>query len=103
MRIENLKTKLAEAPRNDNGDVTYVSLEQVKHDFTEAEITELVNRALYQLEYQRSAHAKYVKQRNEAEKPIKEAFRKLFPSQPYSKATREQIVAAVLEVKNNLE
>lgn len=70
MKLE-LSTKWAQIPRDTDGDPGFTVLDNnmlpedkraypgVAQVFTPAEIVELVNRALYQLEYQAGAHAKY--------------------------------------------
>lgn len=63
--------------------------------FTEAEIVELVNRALYQLDYQKTAHQKYQQRQRDWQAPVKAALKQLFPGTSWIKATPEQIEQAV--------
>ena len=59
--------------------------------FTPEECVELVNRCVYQLEYQARSHAKRNASQALLERPIKEAFRELYPGESYAKATPHQI------------
>src|SRR5271166_1209031 len=63
--------------------------------FTDAEAVELVNRALYQLDYQKVAHAKYQQRQRDFQAPIKLALKELFPSVSWLKATPEQVQQAM--------
>jgi hypothetical protein len=63
--------------------------------FTPAEIVELVNRALYQLEYQKTAHGKYQQRQRDFQAPVKLALRELFPGVSWIKATPEQVKLAM--------
>jgi len=99
MRIDGLKDKLGRVPRNKMGDPCFTNLEQVQTLFGNDEITELVNRSLYQLEYQQRSHAKYRQEREELLKPVREAFKTLFPKQSFAKATDEQLLKSVELVK----
>jgi hypothetical protein len=78
--------KLRDAiPRNAQGDPAFRALHQqdglnrdtqtVLDVFTAEEVVELVNRALYQLEYQAQAHGKYAKIRRDKEKAIRQALK----------------------------
>jgi len=99
MIITKLGERLKNVPRGENGDPKFSQLEEVRGMFRESEIVELVNRALYQLEYQQNSHAKYQQKRRELERPVREAFKKLYPGESWMKATDEQIRASVEEVK----
>jgi hypothetical protein len=66
--------------------------------FTPVEVVELVNRALYQLDYQKTAHQKYQQRQRDFQAPIKAKLKELFPSVSWLKATPEQIQQAMEEV-----
>jgi hypothetical protein len=63
--------------------------------FSPAEVVELVNRALYQLDYQKVAHQKYQQRQRDFQAPIKAALKELFPGVSWLKATPQQIQAAM--------
>lgn len=76
-------------PRNEKGDPTFRSLTwgrltqpanderpSVLEVFTEPEVVELVNRALYQMEYQRESHRKRGKVKREQERLLKEELKR---------------------------
>ena len=86
-------------PRNQSGDPSFTSLDDVLTVFTPSETTELVNRCLYQLEYQQKAHLKRARELTERLKPIREYLRKHF-NITYDKATDEQIREATEKTKN---
>ena len=54
----NIKQALAKGPRNEKGDPAFTSLDQLGEHFNEDDILFLVNKALYQLDYQKSFHKK---------------------------------------------
>ena len=66
--------------------------------FTDDQIVALVNRALYQMEYSRKIHRERSQAQRDAEKPVKEAFKQLYPTISWANATEEQLKAAVQEV-----
>lgn len=99
MKLERLKERLQTAPRNDNDDIHYSTLQQVAQDWSENEIVELVNRSLYQIRYQGDSHKKYQQQRKQLEKPVKDAFYELYPHCSYAKCTDEQFQQALELVK----
>jgi len=70
----------------------------VRHVFTDDQIVALVNRALYQMEYSRKIHRERSQAQRDAEKPVKEAFKRLYPTTSWAQATEEQIKTAVQEV-----
>lgn len=95
-------------PRNKNGDPSFEFLENpngvtdppsLMQVFTTDEIVELVNRCLYQLEYQKNAHRKRAEEERAAFAPIKLALKIVHPSVSWSKATEEQINDAVKYLK----
>jgi hypothetical protein len=97
-------------PRNKVGDPNFLSLTPISNDetdkqpcilqvFSPPEVVELVNRSLYQLEYQARSHAKYREQRNALEKPVREMFFKLYPGETWAKATNEQLARCLQELK----
>src|ERR1700675_1534910 len=82
-----IKLKGRELPRNVNGDVTFEGLgvgsgvhttlpTDVLTHFTPQEVVELVNRALYQLEYQRESHKKRGAAERAKVKLLKEGLKK---------------------------
>lgn len=87
-------------PRNKQGDPNFLFGQGVRlYDvFSPQEVCELVNRCIYQLEYQSRAHQKRREEQNSLEKPVKEMFWKLFPHQAWSKATDEQIQVCLVEL-----
>jgi len=102
--------KARNIPRNKVGDPCFVSLTPLSNDesdpqpsvlqiFSPQEVCELVNRCLYQLEYQARAHQKRNQERALLEAPVKEVFKTLFPKQSYAKATDEQLQTCIQEVK----
>lgn len=96
-----LSLKQRTIPRNKVGDPTFqhgvgVRLYDV---FTPEEVCELVNRCIYQLEYQSKAHQKRNEERSALEKPVKEMFYKLFPQTSWAKATDEQLQTCLRELK----
>jgi hypothetical protein len=107
MRIEKLRDKLLLVPRNDVGDPCFVYLDMldgkpsygVKDLFTDLEIVELVNRCLYQLEYQQRSHSKYRQEREDLLKPVKRIFKELFPNESFAKATDAQLKTCVERLK----
>ena len=83
-----IKLKGRELPRNTKGDVEFKWLEpddaktevnsawlSVTTVFSHAEIVELVNRALYQLEYQRESHRKRGQAERDRMKTLKAALK----------------------------
>jgi hypothetical protein len=70
-------------------------LQALEFQFSDEEIVELCNRALYQLEYQKTAHAKYQQRQRELQQPVKDALKKLYPGTSWIKATEEQLREAM--------
>ena len=109
MKIDKLSEKLQQCPRNKVGDPAFTAFTAlhtydqgevcVTDVFTPDEVTELVNRALYQLEYQQRSHAKYQRQRRELEQPVREIFKQLYPKESFAKATIEQYKECVAKLK----
>jgi hypothetical protein len=97
-------------PRNASGDPAFRFLEETDEDaasyngptvlnvFTEQEVVELVNRALYQLEYQHEAHKTRGKRVREEERAIRLKVKELFHVS-WMKATPEQVKRAREEVE----
>jgi hypothetical protein len=96
-------------PRNEGGDPHFVYLNdahltaepQTTADafhvlgvFSPEEVVELVNRALYQLEYQHTSHKTRAKEERERLHEVKVMVRKMFHVS-WLKATPEQVEAAV--------
>jgi len=73
----------------------------VLHVFTMEEVVELVNRALYQLEYQAESHRRRAARQREAERPVKLALKRVHPQTSWAKATPGQIQDAVSWCHNN--
>jgi hypothetical protein len=75
-----IKLKGRVLPRNEKGDVCFTTLEAgpldaVRNIFTDQEIVELVNRALYQLEYQRESHRKRGQAQRDQMKELKKKLK----------------------------
>jgi len=93
-----LRVKANALPRNKAGDVQFTKLgiHEPKSDFftplpgsvlsvfTFDEVVELVNRALYQLEYQARAHAKRQRRQTEELAPVKRAAKRVYPNLTWS-------------------
>ena len=92
-----LRVKANALPRNKAGDVQFTTLDDTSDPthpgapqpgvlavFTPAEVVELVNRALYQLEYQARAHAKRQRRQTEELAPVKRAARRVYPNLTWS-------------------
>lgn len=106
-----IQLKGREIPRNEAGDpaFTKLGLEGFVHDtwiitkgsllavFTQEEIVELVNRAIYQLEYQHASHKRRGQEQRDREKRLREKVKELFHTS-WLKATPEQIRKAQEEV-----
>jgi hypothetical protein len=71
----------------------FLTLKHVQETFSDEEITELVNRSLYQILYQQATHLKRAANRAEQLKPIREYLRRHF-NVTLDKATDEQIQEA---------
>lgn len=93
-----------EIPRKENGDPNFKFLHEAYEQrcvldvFTEPEVVELVNRAIYQLEYQHQAHRVRGQRVRDQEKLIREAVKRLFHIS-WLKATPGQIAEARKEVE----
>ena len=108
--VIDLKKVEGEIPRNAAGDPAFESLglivghptdqpgKGVLDVFSPEQTVALVNRALYQMEYSRKIHRERSQAQRDAEKPVKEAFKRLFPTTSWAQATEEQLKAAVQEV-----
>lgn len=96
-----LSLKQRTIPRNKVGDPNFVhgTGERLYNVFTPEEVCELVNRCIYQLEYQSKAHQKRNEERSLLEKPVKELFYKLFPQTSWAKATDEQLSECLKQLK----
>lgn len=81
-------------PRKPNGDPGFRTLEgDVLNVFTPNEVVELVNRALYQMEYQRSAHKERGQRVRDAERALRDKVKQMYRVS-WLKATPEQIAEA---------
>lgn len=99
--VINLKDKTVLIPRNEKGDPGFRHLLQqdglnrdtqtVLDVFTAEEVVELVNRALYQIEYQKTSHRKRGQKLRDVEKALKEELKK------------QGLDVKVTEIKNQLE
>ena len=102
-------------PRNEQGDPSFngLGLSQEDYDFsykeyathndvltlfTVQEVVELVNRALYQLEYQHNAHKVRGQRQRDAEKELREMVKVMYHVS-WMKATPEQIQKAKEQVE----
>jgi hypothetical protein len=106
-----LNLTLKSIPRSPNGDPHFDRLEYtplgstvpgvgILDVFTSAEVVELVNRALYQLEYQRLSHAKRQREHTDLLRPVKLAAKRVL-NLPYSKLTTEQVSTLLQMLKEN--
>lgn len=93
-----ISLKERQIPRNEKGDPCFKSLLQLRLVFSEEEITELCNRALYQMEYQNEAHLKRSREATERLREVKAAVRSMY-GVPWSKATEEQVREAWKRVR----
>jgi hypothetical protein len=107
-------------PRNAQGDPKFNHLSSAQYEimrhynvepdnppgildiFTTDEVVELVNRAIYQLEYQHTAHKRRGQEQRDREKKIKEKVKQLYHVS-WMKATPEQIQRATEEVGKETE
>lgn len=84
-----IKLKGREMPRDEKGDVEFLSLTpgrltqpandervSVLEAFTEPEVVELVNRAIYHIEYQSGAHRKRSQRQRDAHKALLEEMKR---------------------------
>ena len=109
MKITGLREKLQRVPRNEQGDPAFTklgvelnhepSMEDVIGVFTYEEIVELVNRSLYQIEYQQKSHAKYNVEKRLLDQLYRKAFHELYPRESYAKATNNQLAKCAEYVK----
>jgi hypothetical protein len=90
---------LNQIPRDNDGTPRFANYTQLRQTCNEDEILELVNRSVYNLDYQRIAHKKYHEQKNALERPIRDAFKTLFPNKSFAKATNEEIVSTLRFMK----
>lgn len=81
-----------------NGDPKFVTLTGLQAVFKDEEIVELVNRSLYQLEYQHTAHRVRGQRLRDAERKVKLKVKEMFHIS-WMKATEEQIRKAREEVE----
>ena len=86
-----VQLKGRDVPRNTMGDPAFENLEQVMGVFTGPEVVELINRCLYQLEYQARSHQKRNAEQREFERPVKELLKELYPGTSFAKATADQL------------
>lgn len=101
-----IQLKGREIPRSAGGDPAFIALGRepdaipptVRNVFTDEEVVELVNRALYQLEYQHNAHKVRGQRQRDRERAIKQKVKELFHVS-WMKATPEQIERAKKEVE----
>jgi hypothetical protein len=106
--VIDLKAVEERIPRNGSGDPAFTSLHPHDHQdepefcvldvFTVDQVVALVNRALYQMEYSRTSHRNRSQKLRDQEKPVREAFKRLYPTVSWANATEEQIKAAVQAV-----
>ena len=109
--VIDLKKVEGEIPRTKGGDPNFTRLFGREEDettpyktpcvleiFTEDQVVALVNRALYQMEYSRTSHRERSQKLRDQEKPVKETFKRLYPTTSWASATEEQLKAAVAEV-----
>lgn len=94
----NVKAALEKGPRNDKGDPYFVSLEQLGQHFNEGDVLYLVNKALYQLDYQKSFH----KKRNEEFRLLRQAQAAAPKEAPIVEQPQPQQPRKALVTKNSL-
>lgn len=97
-----IKLQGRDIPRNDKGDPAFGELVSVREVFTDEEITALVNRQLYQMEYSRTSHRERGQKERDKTAPVRAMVKELF-GVSWLKATDEQIVAAVKAVKEEMK
>jgi hypothetical protein len=95
--VIDLKGREADLPRNKAGDIAFECLEDIQDAFEDTEITVLVNRALYHMEYQKEHHKNYSQKQRDLEAPVKAAAKRLFPGVAWIRLTPEQHSAALNE------
>jgi len=101
--VIDLKSVEERIPRNGAGDPNFLYLHgpvgpTVLDVFTHEQVVALVNRALYQMEYSRASHRQRSQKLRDQERPVREAFKRLYPTTSWVQATEEQIKAAVQAV-----
>lgn len=89
-------------PRNAQGDPAFGRIEDVFSVFTPEEIVALVNRQLYQMEYQRTVHRNRAAQEREQLKPIKDKYKAMF-GKPFTKATDQELEKVLIELKREAD
>ena len=82
-------------PRNGKGDPAFADLPALQKVFSNDEITELVNRSLYQIEYQKNSHRKRATEQARLQQPVKRALKVLYPTTSFAKATEGQLAEAM--------
>lgn len=112
----NLKELEENIPRNEQGDPLFLQLGEflkpedrnpkgdlvpptVLDVFTPEQVVALVNRALYQMEYSRTAHRNRAQRERDLMKPIKELLKQKFPGISWINATEWQINECMEEFK----
>jgi hypothetical protein len=99
-----LSDKRGVIPRNAVGDPCFTQLEAVanvpgKGPGVLDVVVELVNRCLYQLEYQQRSHTKRAEQQRLLEAPVKEMLKRLYPGTSFARATPEQLQHCLTELQ----
>lgn len=103
----NLKELEGSIPRNAQGDPAFTELTpsgdsenpSVVEVFQPDQVVALVNRALYQMEYSRTAHRNRAQRERDLMKPIKELLKQKFPGVSWINATEWQINECMEEYK----
>lgn len=96
-----LKEVQERIPRNGAGDPAFTHLhvtgegDGILDVFTKEQVVAMVNRYLYQAEYQQTSHKQYQEKRRAFERPIKEAAKRLFPSVSFINLTEQQLEEAI--------
>lgn len=93
-----LKEVQEKIPRNAKGDPAFTSLPEMSAIFTHEQIVAIVNRWIYQAEYQQITHRRRAEEQQRLQKPVKEAAKRLFPSTSFINLTPEQLEQAIQEV-----
>lgn len=105
--VIDLKAVQERIPRSHDGDPEFLQLQKINGPegptkpyavfdvFTAEQVVAMVNRYLYQAEYQQKSHRDYQERRRAFEKPIKEAAKRLFPNTSFINLTEQQLEAAI--------
>jgi hypothetical protein len=85
-------------PRTKDGDPAFEKLEELQKVFSPEEIVALVNRQIYQMEYQRNVHRDRAREEREKLAPLKKKVKEMF-GVSFIKATDKQLDEALAKLK----